>query len=178
MGNERRCSRASAALFAVSRFVDVHGEQLKALRRPSRSDAIEVLSDLLATRRLRHPEIEQHRLSAKSATASALVRPGRKRKIRRGHRCEQPGFNGSREVSRFLAAAGARRLRNDAWNALCLEWFDPKSFGSLFHPDPVVGWKVGKILHEPAWPADRRSHGAFGLSQTEKYFLAVLRKKS
>src|SRR5258708_688886 len=33
-------------------------------------------------------------------------------------------------------------------------------------------------MDQRAWPADRRSHRAFGLSQSEEYFFAVLGKKS
>src|SRR5580692_9599694 len=42
----------------------------------------------------------------------------------------------------------------------------------------MVERQITELLHQPAGPMDRPPHGAFRLAQPEKYFLAMLRKKS
>src|SRR5579864_8683731 len=42
----------------------------------------------------------------------------------------------------------------------------------------MVERQVAELLHQPAGPADGRTHPAFSLAQTEKHVLTMLRKKS
>jgi hypothetical protein len=162
-------SRQRLQLFGAGWLVNIHSKQLKTVRLPAIKFLLKRFKISLAIGGLCSPEIQQHEFSAKCGKSLHPSSQVGKRNFWCGYWGEHPGLNGS-EIDFLWFADAERRTR---WR-LRLERIEPQLFGSLFYPDPVVGRKVANVLQQSAWPADRRAHTAFSISQAEEDFLAVL----
>ena len=97
--------RESSKFLTISRKVEIHRKEVKALRRPTRAMPVEYFQVLQASRRPCDPEIQQERLVAKRGQCvHAPIQVG-KRKIRRSHGRKQPGLNHPRKLFGFYRSS-------------------------------------------------------------------------